>query len=78
MSSPMYFQILSAYPRDKSLADEHEQLTRLDAELTRQRHRGRSAPSPTCRRREWSIVVAWTRQSTCTGSRWEPAGTSFG
>lgn len=34
---PMYFQILSAYPRDKSLADEHDQLKRLDAELTRQR-----------------------------------------
>lgn len=34
---PMYFQILSVYPRDKSLAEEHDKLKRLDAELTRQR-----------------------------------------
>jgi hypothetical protein len=34
---PMYFQILSVYPRDKSLADEHDTLKRLDAELARQR-----------------------------------------
>jgi hypothetical protein len=34
---PMYFQILSVYPRDKSLADEHDALKRLDAELARQR-----------------------------------------
>jgi hypothetical protein len=34
---PMYFQILSVYPRDKALAEEHDQLKRLDAELTRQR-----------------------------------------
>jgi hypothetical protein len=33
----MYFQILSVYPRDKALAEEHDQLKRLDAELTRQR-----------------------------------------
>jgi hypothetical protein len=34
---PMYFQILSVYPRDKSLAGEHDALKRLDAELARQR-----------------------------------------
>jgi hypothetical protein len=34
---PMYFQILSVYPRDRSLAEEHDKLKRLDAELTRQR-----------------------------------------
>jgi hypothetical protein len=34
---PMYFQILSVYPRDESLAEEHDKLKRLDAELTRQR-----------------------------------------
>jgi hypothetical protein len=34
---PMYFQILSVYPRDTSLAGEHEKLKRLDAELARQR-----------------------------------------
>lgn len=34
---PMYFQILSVYPRDESLAAEHDKLKRLDAELTRQR-----------------------------------------
>jgi hypothetical protein len=34
---PMYFQILSVYPRDESLAEEHDKLKRLDAELARQR-----------------------------------------
>ncbi len=34
---PIYFQILSVYPRDKSLAEEHDTLKRLDAELARQR-----------------------------------------
>jgi hypothetical protein len=34
---PMYFQILSVDPRDESLAEEHDKLKRLDAELTRQR-----------------------------------------
>lgn len=34
---PMYFQVLSVYPRDKTLADEHEALKQLDAQLTRQR-----------------------------------------
>jgi hypothetical protein len=34
---PVYFQALSAYPRDKALADEHEKLKQLDAALTRQR-----------------------------------------
>ena len=34
---PMYFQILSVYPRDASLAEEHDKLKRLDAQLTRQR-----------------------------------------
>src|SRR4051794_2937630 len=34
---PMYLQILSVYPRDKALSDEHEKLKELDAELTRQR-----------------------------------------
>jgi len=33
----MYFQILSVYPRDESLAEEHDKLKRLDAELARQR-----------------------------------------
>jgi hypothetical protein len=34
---PMYFQILSVYPRDRALSDEHDKLKELDAELTRQR-----------------------------------------
>ena len=34
---PMYFQILSVYPRDESLSEEHDKLKRLDAELARQR-----------------------------------------
>jgi hypothetical protein len=34
---PMYFQILSVYPRDKALSDEHEKLKQLDAQLTRER-----------------------------------------
>ena len=34
---PMYFQILSVYPRDPSLAEEHDKLKELDAQLTRQR-----------------------------------------
>ena len=34
---PMHFQILSVHPRDKPLADEHDQLKRLAAELARQR-----------------------------------------
>jgi regulator of protease activity HflC (stomatin/prohibitin superfamily) len=34
---PMYFQILSVYPRDEALAAEHEKLKQLDAALARQR-----------------------------------------
>jgi hypothetical protein len=34
---PMYFQILSVYPRDPMLAQEHDKLKQLDAQLTRQR-----------------------------------------
>jgi hypothetical protein len=34
---PMYFQILSVYPRDTALAQEHEKLKQLDAALARQR-----------------------------------------
>jgi hypothetical protein len=34
---PMYFQVISTYPRDTSLANEHEALRRLDAQLSRQR-----------------------------------------
>jgi hypothetical protein len=34
---PMYFQVISTYPRDMTLADEHEALKRLDAQLNRQR-----------------------------------------
>jgi hypothetical protein len=34
---PMYFQVISTYPRDSTLADEHEALRRLDAQLSRQR-----------------------------------------
>jgi len=34
---PMYFQILSVYPRDTMLANEHDKLKQLDAQLTRQR-----------------------------------------
>jgi hypothetical protein len=34
---PMYFQILSVYPRDPLLAKEHDKLKQLDAQLTRQR-----------------------------------------
>lgn len=34
---PMYFQLISTYPRDKTLADEHEALRQLDAQLNRQR-----------------------------------------
>jgi hypothetical protein len=34
---PMYFQILSVYPRDPMLAKEHDKLKQLDAQLARQR-----------------------------------------
>lgn len=34
---PMYFQVISTYPRDTTLADQHEALKRLDAQLSRQR-----------------------------------------
>jgi hypothetical protein len=34
---PMYLQVLSVYPRDKALSDEHEKLKQLDAQLTRER-----------------------------------------
>jgi hypothetical protein len=34
---PIYFEVLSVYPRDKTLADEHEKLKQLDAQLTRER-----------------------------------------
>ena len=34
---PLYFQILSVYPRDRALSDEHDKLKELDAELSRQR-----------------------------------------
>jgi hypothetical protein len=34
---PMYFQILSVYPRDPTLAKEHDKLKQLDAQLARQR-----------------------------------------
>lgn len=38
---PMYFQILSVYPRDKALSEEHEKLKQLDAQLTRERQAAR-------------------------------------
>ena len=38
---PMYFQVLSVYPRDKTLAGEHEKLKQLDAQLTRERQAAR-------------------------------------
>jgi hypothetical protein len=34
---PMYFQVISEYPRDKTLADAHEAIRRLDAQLGQQR-----------------------------------------
>jgi hypothetical protein len=34
---PMYFQVVSVYPRDKTLADAHEAIRRLDAQLGQQR-----------------------------------------
>jgi len=34
---PMYFQLTSEYPRDKTLSDEHEAIRRLDAQLSQQR-----------------------------------------
>ena len=34
---PMYFQILSVYPRDPMLSQEHDKLKQLDAQLARQR-----------------------------------------
>jgi hypothetical protein len=38
---PIYFQVLSVSPRDKALAEEHDALKRLDAELQRQRQAAR-------------------------------------
>jgi len=38
---PMYFQVISTYPRDMTLANEHEALRRLDAQLSRQRQAAR-------------------------------------
>ena len=34
---PMYFQVISEYPRDGALADAHEAIRRLDAQLSQQR-----------------------------------------
>ena len=34
---PMYFQLTSEYPRDKTLSDEHEATRRLEAQLAQQR-----------------------------------------
>ena len=34
---PMYFEVVSVYPRDKTLADAHEAVRRLDAQLGQQR-----------------------------------------
>lgn len=38
---PLYFQVISTYPRDKTLADQHEEIRRLDAQLSRQRQAAR-------------------------------------
>jgi hypothetical protein len=38
---PMYFQVISEYPRDKALADAHEAIRRLDAQLGQQRQTAR-------------------------------------
>ncbi len=38
---PMYFQVVSVYPRDKTLADAHEAIRRLDAQLGQQRQTAR-------------------------------------
>jgi hypothetical protein len=38
---PMYFQVVSVYPRDKTLADAHEAVRRLDAQLGQQRQTAR-------------------------------------
>ena len=38
---PMYFQVLSVYPRDSQLAGEHDALQRLEAALQRQRQGAR-------------------------------------
>lgn len=38
---PVYFQILSVYPRDASLEEEHDKLKQLDAALARQRQGAR-------------------------------------
>jgi hypothetical protein len=37
----VYFQILSVYPRDASLEEEHDKLKQLDAALARQRQGAR-------------------------------------
>jgi hypothetical protein len=38
---PIYFEVLSVSPRDKALAEEHDALKRLDAQLQRQRQAAR-------------------------------------
>jgi hypothetical protein len=38
---PMYFQLTSEYPRDKTLSDEHDAIRRLDAQLHQQRQAAR-------------------------------------
>jgi hypothetical protein len=38
---PMYLQLTSEYPRDKTLSDEHEAIRRLDAQLNQQRQAAR-------------------------------------
>jgi hypothetical protein len=43
---PMYFQVLSTYPRDKTLGGEHEALKRLDAQLSRQRQAAKLQAEP--------------------------------
>jgi len=38
---PMYFQVISEYPRDDALAEAHEAIRRLDAQLSQQRQTAR-------------------------------------
>ena len=66
---PMYFQILSVYPRDTSLSDKHDKLKELDAQLTRQRqaaklkamNRATAIASARAQRKVLEVQVVYTR-----------------
>ena len=68
---PMYLQVISTYPRDKTLADEHEALRQLDAQLNRQRQAAKLQAQNRAGaiRRPRRSAKCWRRRSSTRGSR---------